>query len=56
MLGESDVVTLHVPLTADTRHLVGSAEIASMKHGACVVNTARGGVLDEAALAEAEGI
>ena len=53
MLGESDVVTLHVPLTAATRHLVGAAEIAAMKLGACVVNTARGGVLDEDALAEA---
>ena len=53
LLGESDVVTLHVPLTAATRHLVGAAEIAAIKPGACIVNTARGGVLDEAALAEA---
>ena len=53
MLGACDVVTLHVPLTDATRHLVGAAEIAGMKSGACIVNTARGGVLDEAAMAQA---
>ena len=53
LLAASDVVTLHVPLTAATRHLVGAGEIAAMKQGACIVNTARGGVLDEAAMAEA---
>ena len=53
LLGASDVVTLHVPLAATTRHLVGAREIAAMKRGACIVNTARGGVLDEAATAEA---
>ena len=53
MLGACDVVTLHVPLTETTRHLVGAAEIAAMKPGACIVNTARGGVLDEAAMVEA---
>ena len=53
LLGVSDVVTLHVPLAATTRHLVGAREIAAMKRGACIVNTARGGVLDEAATAEA---
>ena len=53
MLGVSDVVTLHVPLAAATRHLVGAREIAAMKCGACIVNTARGGVLDEAAMTEA---
>ena len=53
MLGACDVVTLHVPLTDSTRHLVGAAEIAAMKPGACIVNTARGGVLDEAAMVEA---
>jgi len=51
MLAACDVVTLHVPLTGATRHLIGAAEIAVMKPGACIVNTARGGVLDEAALA-----
>ena len=53
MLGACDVVTLHVPLTDATRHLVGAAEIAAMKPGACIVNTARGGVLDETAMARA---
>ena len=53
MLGACDVVTLHVPLTGATRHLVSAAEIAAMKPGAFIVNTARGAVLDEAAMAEA---
>ena len=53
MLGECDVVTLHAPLTETTRHLVGAAEIVAMKPGACIVNTARGGVLDETALVDA---
>ena len=53
MLAACDVVTLHVPLTSATRHLIGAAEIAAMKPGACIVNTARGGVLDEAAMARA---
>ena len=53
MLGTCDVLTLHVPLTDDTRHLVGAGEIAAMKRGACIVNTARGGVLDETATVEA---
>ena len=53
MFGACDVLTLHVPLTDDTRHLVGAGEIAAMKRGACIVNTARGGVLDETAMVEA---
>ena len=53
LLGECDVVTLHVPLTDGTRHLLGEAEITAMKPGACVVNTARGGVVDETAMAQA---
>ena len=53
MLGACDVLTLHVPLTDETRHLVGAGEIAAMKRGACIVNTARGGVLDETAMVEA---
>ena len=53
MLAACDVVTLHVPLTGATRHLIGTTEIAAMKPGACIVNTARGGVLDEAAMARA---
>ena len=50
---EADVVTLHVPLTAATSHLVGLTELALMKPAAFLINTARGGVVDEAALAAA---
>ncbi|MBA5776282.1 hydroxyacid dehydrogenase [Stappia sp. F7233] len=53
LLQRADVVSLHVPLTETTRHMIGTAEIASMKEGAILVNAARGGVVDEAALAEA---
>lgn len=53
MLAACDVVTLHVPLTGATRHLIGTDELAAMKPGACIVNTARGGVLDEAAMVQA---
>jgi (S)-sulfolactate dehydrogenase len=53
LLAESDVVSLHVPLTPSTRGLLGAGEIARMKHGAVVINTARGGIIDEAALAAA---
>ncbi|MFO1311084.1 MAG: hydroxyacid dehydrogenase [Burkholderiales bacterium] len=49
----ADVVSLHVPLTASTRGLVSAARVASMKRGAVLVNTARGGIVDEAALASA---
>jgi phosphoglycerate dehydrogenase-like enzyme len=53
LLGEADVVTLHVPLTPQTRHMIGAAELAQMKRGAYLVNTARGGLIDEAALVAA---
>lgn len=52
-LPEADVVSLHVPLTADTRHLIGAAELRAMKPGAILVNTSRGPVLDEGALVDA---
>jgi glyoxylate reductase len=53
LLTRADVVSLHVPLTPATRHLIGRAELAVMKRTAILVNTARGPVVDEEALAEA---
>jgi (S)-sulfolactate dehydrogenase len=53
LLAEADVVTLHVPLVAATRHLIDAARLARMKPGAILINTSRGGVVDEAAVAEA---
>ncbi len=53
LLRTSDVVSLHVPLTDATRGLIGAAELALMKPTATLVNTARGGIVDEAALADA---
>ncbi len=50
LLARADAVSLHVPLTPDTRHLIRPEQIALMKRGAVLVNAARGGVLDEAAL------
>ena len=50
LLAESDVVSLHVPLTAATRQLIGPAELRAMKPTATLVNTARGSVVDEAAV------
>jgi (S)-sulfolactate dehydrogenase len=53
LLAESDAVTLHVPLTGETRHLIDAARIGRMKPGAVLVNSARGGVVDETALVAA---
>jgi len=53
VLEESDIVSLHLPLTAQTRNLIGAAQLARMKPGAYIVNTARGGLIDEGALAQA---
>jgi glycerate dehydrogenase len=53
LLATSDVVSLHLPLTDDTRNMIGARELASMKRTALLINTARGGLVDEAALAHA---
>ena len=50
LLGAADVVSLHTPLTDDTRHLIGAAELARMKETAVLVNTSRGPVVDSQAL------
>ena len=51
LLAQSDVVSLHIPLTPATRNLINAARVARMKKGAVLVNSARGGVVDEAAVA-----
>jgi len=55
LLRQSDFVSVHTPLTAETHHLIGAAELAMMKPSAVLVNTSRGPVVDERALAEALG-
>lgn len=53
LCAESDIISVHVPLTEETRGMIGPKEIARMKQGVILVNVARGAVTDEAALAEA---
>ncbi|RBR12110.1 hypothetical protein FVER53590_29043 [Fusarium verticillioides] len=53
LVSESDIISIHVPLNAGTKHLIGAKEIDKMKDGVVIVNTARGAVIDENALAEA---
>ncbi len=53
LLATADIVSLHVPLTASTRHLIGARELGTMKDTAVLVNTARGSVVDEDALVDA---
>lgn len=53
VLRESDVITLHVPLLDNTRHLIDATALAAMKRDALLINTARGAVVDNVALAEA---
>jgi glycerate dehydrogenase len=53
VLAEADVLSLHVPLTPATRHLIGASELARMQPSAILINSARGGVVDEVALVAA---
>lgn len=53
LLKISDIITLHVPLTQQTYHLIGEKEIQEMKNGAYIINTSRGSIIDEKALFEA---
>jgi D-3-phosphoglycerate dehydrogenase len=50
LLERADIVSLHLPLTAETRHLMNAERLARLKRGAILINTARGGLIDEAAL------
>jgi glyoxylate reductase len=53
LLAQSDFVSVHVPLRAETRHLIGADQLARMQRHAFLINTSRGPVVDEAALAAA---
>lgn len=53
LLARSDVISLHVPLTASTRKMIGASQISAMKRGSIIINAARGGVVDEEAVVAA---
>lgn len=53
LLALSDIISVHVPLKASTKHLIGAGEIAKMKDGVVIINTARGAIIDEGAMAAA---
>lgn len=53
VLTQSDIITIHVPLTPDTKNMFGAEQFKKMKNSAILINTARGGLVDEAALLEA---
>ena len=53
VLAAADFLSLHVPLTSQTRHMIGAEAIGSMKDGTVIINTARGGIIDETAAADA---
>ena len=53
VISGSDFVSLHVPLNEHTKHMVGAEQIDAMKQGAYIINTARGGLVDETAVADA---
>ena len=52
-IGQADFISLHMPLSKDTRHILGAKEIAGMRDGVYIINTARGGLIDEQAAYEA---
>ncbi|MBV9490459.1 MAG: phosphoglycerate dehydrogenase [Verrucomicrobia bacterium] len=53
VLGQADFITLHMPMSAETRHLINAARLSKLKRGARIINCARGGLIDEAALYDA---
>jgi D-3-phosphoglycerate dehydrogenase len=53
ILREADIITLHIPLTSQTEHLIGSSQLQMMKSDAILINTSRGPIVDERALADA---
>jgi D-lactate dehydrogenase len=53
LLAQSDIISLHTPLTPETKHLINANTLAGMKHGAVVINTSRGGLIDTNALLDA---
>jgi glyoxylate reductase len=53
LLARCDILTIHTPLTSETRRLIGARELAQMRRSAIVINTARGAIIDESALAAA---
>ena len=53
MLAQTDAVSLHCPLTAETRNMIGRSELELLKPGGFIINTARGGIVDEVALQHA---
>ena len=53
LLREADIISLHLPLTPDTEHMIDAVALAAMKPGTILINTARGGLVDEAALTDA---
>lgn len=53
LLAQSDIISLHCPLTPETRGMIGATQLAEMRPGTVLVNTARGGVVDTAAVVEA---
>lgn len=50
LVNKSDVISLHIPLTAETKHIIGEKEISAMKDGVIIINASRGGTIDEQAL------